>query len=92
MEVGYLPILVIKVQCKSSPGGRLLASGSADTTVQVWNAGNGNLAYTYRGDTAKVNTVAWPVGYRVSGPNISGATIASGSDDGTVLVWDVIGQ
>ncbi|GHO68975.1 hypothetical protein KSC_078670 [Ktedonobacter sp. SOSP1-52] len=75
-----------------SPYGALLASGSADTTVQVWSATNGKLVYTYKRHTAAVNTVAWPVGYGVSGPEVSGPTIASGSDDGTVLVWDVIGQ
>lgn len=73
------------------PGDRLLASGSTDTTVQVWSATDGKLVYTYKGHTSTVNTLAWPMGFGMSGPQILGPTIASGSDDETVLVWDVIG-
>ena len=62
-----------------SPDGTHIASASADQTVQVWGALNGNLIYTYRGHSSAVNAVAW---------SPDGTRIASASGDQTVQVWD----
>jgi WD domain, G-beta repeat len=64
-----------------SPDGRRIGSGSADKTVQVWDAVDGNRVFTYHGHTADVYTVAW---------STDGKRIASCSVDKTVQVWDAV--
>src|SRR5947209_3884383 len=59
-----------------SPDGKRIASGSDDSTVQVWDAIDGGNVFTYRGHASwGVLSVAWS-------PN--GKRIASGGADGTV--------
>jgi WD40 repeat protein len=62
-----------------SPGGLLVATGSWDKTVRVWNAKTGDLLTTYTGHSELVDALAWS-------PN--GRYIASGSWDHTVQLWD----
>src|SRR5229473_665853 len=62
-----------------SPDGRRIASASADDTVQVWDAMNGDHLTIYPGHTDSVYAVTWS-------PN--GKRIASASYDKTVRVWD----
>ncbi|HEY7417330.1 MAG TPA: WD40 repeat domain-containing protein [Ktedonobacteraceae bacterium] len=57
-----------------------MATGSADKTVQVWDATTGKTLLTYRGHKDKVNAIAWSPDSKL---------IASGSDDHTVQAWDV---
>lgn len=64
---------------KWSPDGTQIASGSFDTSVQVWDAMTGNNVLSYHGHTDKVCTVAW---------SLDGTRIASGGFDATVQVWD----
>src|SRR5579859_1938717 len=61
-----------------SPDSKRIASGSADQTVQMWNALDGKNAYTYRWHSAYVRVAAW---------SPDGKYIASGGDDNTVQVW-----
>jgi WD40 repeat protein len=71
-----------------SPDGKRIASGDSDGLVLVWDALTGNHVYTYRGHAdfypghftsgKAVNTAAW---------SPDGKSIASGSDDMTVQVW-----
>jgi WD40 repeat protein len=42
-----------------SPDGKHLASGSWDTTVQVWDATTGQHFFTYRGHNDTVGALAW---------------------------------
>ena len=64
------------------PNSYLLASGSEDNTVRIWDVSdNNNLRHvrTLRGHTDDVKSVAWS-------PN--GRTLASASEDGTVRLWN----
>ncbi|MBV9228281.1 MAG: protein kinase, partial [Chloroflexi bacterium] len=62
-----------------SPHGKRIASGSWDSTVQVWNASDGGQVFIYRGHSAQVNLVAW---------SPDDKRIASQSEDETVQVWN----
>jgi eukaryotic-like serine/threonine-protein kinase len=63
-----------------SPDGKRIASGSEDTTVQVWNASEGGNVFTYREHSGTVHGIAWSP--------LDGKRIASGSEDKTVHVWN----
>ena len=66
------------------PGG-LLASGSGDDTVRVWEVESGRLVRTLAGYTDEVRALA----------GLPGGLVASGSHDNTVAVWrvaDAVGQ
>lgn len=61
-----------------SPDGKLIASASDDTTVQVFYVSSGQQAVLYSGHTEEVAAVDW---------SPSGLFIASGGQDATVQVW-----
>lgn len=63
-----------------STDGKLLASGSFDGTVKLWDALSGALVRTLEGHTDKVRGVAF---------NKKGDLLASTGDDRTVKLWDV---
>ncbi|HEX6780007.1 MAG TPA: CHAT domain-containing protein [Ktedonobacterales bacterium] len=64
-----------------SPDGKLIASASYDTTVQVWNASEPTQLFTYRGHRSKVWALTWAPDQQ---------RIASASDDHTAQVWDAL--
>ena len=63
-----------------SPDGKLLASGSRDQTIKLWDVASGQAVRTLTGHTDKVTSVAF---------SPDGKLLASGSDDETVKLWDV---
>ena len=89
----FLPIRVATAQLKAtleghtdyvwsvafSPNGKMLASGSWDQTVRLWNVNTGRLLHTLTGHTNEVLSVAF---------SPDGKTLASASWDGTIRLWN----
>lgn len=63
-----------------SPDGRILASGSEDTTVILWDVGRKEMLDQLTGHTGKIVSVAF---------SPDGMLLASGATDGKVIVWFV---
>jgi eukaryotic-like serine/threonine-protein kinase len=69
------------IRCLSlSQDGRILASGSADNTIKIWDMATGQLLRTLQGHKAPVWSVAL---------SRDGKTLVSGSQDQTIKIWDV---
>src|SRR5436305_13236043 len=58
-----------------SPDGSMLASGSEDKTIRLWDGQTGQVVRTLQGHTQQVNSLAW---------SPDGSMLASGSHDKTI--------
>lgn len=69
-----------EVACMAfDPQGEILATGSHDNTVKLWDTQTGELLRTYKGH----KNCVWSVAF-----DPQGEMLASGSDDHTVQLWD----
>ena len=69
-----------------SPNGKMIASGSRDGMLKLWNLGNNT--------TATIPTAGRSLGKNLYGENTvafnpDGKTLASGNDDDTIEIWNI---
>ena len=80
-----------------TPDGRTLASGSSDTTIRLWDTRTGRLKDTLIGHTGAITSLTFftpantldAANTEHSSSTQTETTLASVSEDGTVLLWNI---
>jgi WD40 repeat protein len=72
----FFPVTAIAL----SPNGKILASGSMNGSIQLWNIATGSKIRTFQGHSDRIESVAF---------SPDGKTLASGSNDETIKLWNV---
>lgn len=73
-----------------SVNGKRLASGSFDKTVRLWDVVTGQHLRTLTGHTGEIGAVTFLGDKTLAGIGFAEAkTLATGSSDGTVFIWDL---
>lgn len=62
-----------------SPNGKVLASGSEDFTIKLWNGSTGQLVSTLTAHRGRVNSLVW---------SSDGKVLVSGAEDHTIKLWN----
>ncbi|MCC3469545.1 MAG: hypothetical protein JGK37_27225 [Microcoleus sp. PH2017_06_SFM_O_A] len=62
-----------------SYSGKIVASGSVDGTVRIWDIRTGECLKILQGHTSRINSVAF---------SSNGKIIAACCRDGTIIIWD----
>jgi WD40 repeat protein len=82
--VSYAPFASTRYESESgstcNPDNVMLASGSDDHTIKLWNPNTGEVLKTLEGHKGGVRSINY---------NSDGTTLVSGSYDYTVKVWDI---
>ena len=63
-----------------SPDGMIIATGSEDTTIRLWDINTGHLTRTLKGHNHRIHSVIF---------TSNGQILISGSEDNTIRLWDV---
>ena len=75
----------------SDPTASVLATGSADGAVRVWDIAGGYCTHVFRGHGGVISALAWNVQAPAPGSKTRTAQLVTGCVDGKVRVWDLLG-
>ncbi len=73
-----------------SSNGQTLVSGSFDGTLRLWNATTGELEQIITNRLLGKQQTMEPIAISTVALNPEGDRVASGSQDGTIVMWDVV--
>ena len=76
----------------TDPTSSLLATGSADGSVKVWDLAGGFCTHAFRGHGGVISALCWNVQARQPGSPARAVQLLTGCVDGKVRVWDLQGS